>query len=239
MALEVITAALDTAAQLPTLSGRRASVPLIVRGPQGWSPGASGLEAASVAERLVQIRGLKVVAPASPAAAKLLVRSALSEEGPVVILEGEDLYNLEGPVPLACPDAPMARAHVARRGLHLTLVSYGRLVSRALAAADRLEDEGVSVEVIDLVSLRPLDTAAVKASLKSTRRLMVVEEGARSFSIGAHLVAELAADATVSLDRPPLRLCGWDGIIPSSSAYEAHVLPAEERIVSAARTLFV
>ncbi len=137
MALEALAPALETAATVAALSGHGLGVPLVVRGPNGWTAGSAGSRAADVAQRLMQVPGLTVLVPSTPAAAKLLLEAALHHGGPVAVLEAEDLYEVEGPVPAEAQYGDIiGRAHIARSGSRLTLVTYGRLLSRALTWPD-------------------------------------------------------------------------------------------------------
>lgn len=184
-------------------------VPVVFRGPDGWSPGAGPAMSVSFAAMLAHIPGLKVVAPATPADAKGLLKAALRDGGPVAVLEHAALYDTAGPVP-ADQDHIVAigRAAIAREGQSLTIVTYGRGRGLARDAAETLAQDGIDAEVIDLRSLRPLDLDTVLTSVRKTTRLITLEDGWPQGSIGSEICAAVAIHAHGVLVVPPVRLAG-------------------------------
>ena len=148
------------------------------------------------------IPGLKVVAPATPADAKGLLKSAIRDNNPVIVLEGEMLYNIKGEVPDGEHIVPIGRADIKREGSDVTLVCHSKTLSVALKAAEQLAEQNVSAEVLDLRSLRPLDEAAILESVKKTNRAVVVEEGWPHAGLGAQVVDLIQRDAFDDLDAP-------------------------------------
>lgn len=238
VALEAVHYILATVPEIASLSGSAMAVPIVFRGRNGWAPGAAGSDGRCYASLFAQVPGLKVVMPATPADAKGLLKAAIRDPSPVVVLEHEMLYGETGPVPAS--DDFVVPIGVARRlvpGRDLTIVAYGRAVSAALAAAAKLATAGIEAEVIDLVSVRPLDVATVAASVARTGRLMVVEEGWPECSIGSEVVAAVAERAFDRLAAAPVRLAGRPASIPYAPALAEAAIPGTDSIISAVRAL--
>jgi pyruvate dehydrogenase E1 component beta subunit len=189
---------------------------------------------------------MKVVAPSNPYDAKGLMTAAIRDDNPVVYMFHKGIMGLgwmtpnpraTGPVPAEAYEVPIGRAAVARAGTDLTIVSLSLMVHRALDAADRLAEEGIEAEVLDLRSLVPLDREAIAESVTRTRRLLVVDEDYRSFGVTGEVIASVVELAWDELDAPPARLALPDVPIPYSRPLERFVLPQTEGIVAAARRL--
>src|SRR5881397_3842927 len=179
---------------------------------------------------------LKVVAPATPGDAKGLLKSAIRDNNPVIVLEGEMLYNVKGEVPEGEHIVPIGRADVKRPGRDVTIVCHSKTVTVALKAAEQLaEHEGVSAEVLDLRSLRPLDEAAILESVSRTNRAVVAEEGWPHAGIGAQVVDVIQREAFDQLDAPVLRVTQADVPMPYNKQLERLAKPSPERVVAAAR----
>ncbi len=237
-ALQAIDLIQGEAASAAFLSAGTVSVPIVFRGPNGWVPGGAGPPSRCFASLFAQVPGLTVLAPATPADAKGLLKAAIRAPGPVVVLEHERLYASAGPVP-ASSDwvAEIGAARVARPGTCLSIVAYGRAVATALEAADALSAGGIEAEVIDLRSLRPLDLDTVLASVLKTRRLLTVEDGWPQGSIGAEIAASVAARAFATLAAPPVRIAGADVPMPYAAELEAQALPNSRVVAAAAKSL--
>lgn len=234
-ALEGLEAALTTACETQYLTGGAVRVPLVLRGPNGWAPGQSGHDARCVAARLAEIPGLKVVAPATPRAAKALLKAAIRDGGPVAVLEHELLYAVKGEVAASEDEvAAIGEARVAIEGSDITLVAFGREVTTALAAADELNRRQYSVEVIDLMSLRPLDLRTLSASLQKTGRLVTVEAGWPSHGIGAEIIAAMTEVAFGALKAPPRRVAGAALPMPYAEPLQAAARPNVDRLIDTA-----
>ena len=184
------------------------------------------------------VPGLKVVEPTTPHDAKGLLLAAIADPDPVIIFEHKLLYKTKGPVPEGYYTTPLDKAEIRRTGRDVTIAAAGVMAPRALEAAVALAQDGVDAEVIDLRSLRPLDTKTIIASVKKTSRLLCVYEGVKAFGIGAEVSAAIAeSEAFDYLDAPILRLGGADSPIPYSPVLEKAAVPQVPDIVEAARRL--
>jgi pyruvate dehydrogenase E1 component beta subunit len=179
--------------------------------------------------------GLKVVAPSNPADAKGLLRSAIDDPDPVVYLEHKKITSKRGPVPDGDYRIPLGSATVVRAGADVSVVTYSGMVAHAVGAADRLADDGVDVEVIDLRSLVPLDFATVADSVRRTRRAVVAHESWRFAGYGSEIAAQLSEELHGTLEAPVARVGAASAPIPFSPPLEAAVVPGEDAIVAAVR----
>ena len=181
--------------------------------------------------------GIKVVAPANPADAKGLLKTAIRDDNPVLFLESKVLYAQKGDVPEGEHLVPFGQARIARPGSDVTLVAYSRMTNEALLAAQRLADHGVEAEVIDLRSLSPLDTATVIESVRSTGRVVLVEEGNRTCGICAEIGFQIVEQVYDYLEAPLRRVTTPDIPVPCGAALEAAALPDASKIAAAAKDL--
>jgi pyruvate dehydrogenase E1 component beta subunit len=228
----------NQAAKLRYMLGGAVSVPLVMRFPAGSGTGAAAQHSQSLEAWFAHVPGLKVVQPTTPHDAKGLLLAAIADPDPVMVFEHKLLYKTRGPVPEGHYEVPIGRALTRRPGRDLTIVATGIMVSRALAAADRLAAEGIEAEVIDLRSLRPMDSAALVESVSRTHRLLCVYEGVTSLGIGAEVSARIAeSEAFDFLDAPILRLGGAEVPIPYNPELEKAAVPQEEDILRTARRL--
>lgn len=230
-ALDVVMPYLLTAAEAYYLSGGRLPVPIVFRGSNGFASGITGSESRCVASVLAQIPGLKVVQPATAKTAMALLSAAIDDPGPVVLLEDARLYCERGAM---AGDAAwgLGVARVAREGRDVTLVAAGHAVLVALDAAVQLSHEGIDAEVVDLMSIRPLDLATVEASVQRTRRLVTIEDGGRTNGIGAEVVAAVVSGPSfAALKGAPLRIAAADVPMPYAAELQAAALPSVGSIV--------
>ncbi|MEL6233977.1 MAG: alpha-ketoacid dehydrogenase subunit beta [Pseudomonadota bacterium] len=228
----------NQAAKLRYMLGGAASVPVVMRFPAGSGTGAAAQHSQSLEAWFGHVPGLKVVQPATPADAKGLLLAALDDPDPVMIFEHKLLYKIKGPVPEGRYTTPIGTAAVRRAGTDLTIVATSIMVTKALAAADALVDDGIAAEVIDLRSIRPIDRETVLASVRKTGRLLCVYEGVKTLGIGAEISAMVAeSDAFDHLDAPIIRLGGADSPIPYNPELEKAAVPQEPDILAAARQL--
>ena len=228
----------NQAAKIRFMFGGKASVPMVVRLPGGSGTGAAGQHSQSLEAWFAHVPGLKVVQPSTPHDAKGLLLAAIDDPNPVLIFEHKLLYKTKGPVPVAPYRVPIGAAVVRREGRDVTIVAASIMALRAVAAAERLAQEGIDVEVVDLRSLRPIDFATIKASVRKTRRLIIVYEGVKTMGIGAEIAALVAEDdVSRTLSAPIVRLGGADSPIPYNPALEKATVPQENDIVAAARQL--
>ncbi len=226
----------NNAALYRHMSGGQFSVPLVLRMATGAGRQLAAQHSHSLEGWYAHIPGLRVLAPATVADARAMLWPALLDPDPVVIFEHAQLYNLEDELP-AVPAADIAHAAVRRPGSDLSLVTQGGCLPKALAAAEALAAEGVAAEVIDLRVLRPLDLPTLAASVRKTRRLLVVDEGWRSGGLAAEIMASIAEQLFFELDAPPLRVCTAEVPIPYARHLEEAALPQVPDIVAAARQL--
>jgi pyruvate dehydrogenase E1 component subunit beta len=217
------------------MSGGQLPMPIVFRGPNGAALQLASQHSQAWESWLAHIPGLKVVAPATPADAKGLLKSAIRDNNPVVVLEGEMLYNTKGEVPDGELLVPIGRADVKRAGSDVTVICHSKTVAPALKAAEQLAGQGVSAEVVDLRSLRPLDESAILASVAKTHRAVVAEEGWPHSGLGAQVVDVIQRDAFDELDAPVLRVTQADAPMPYNKQLERLAKPTPDKIVAAAR----
>ena len=234
-ALLALDQIVNAAAKMMYMSGGQLRMPIVFRGPNGAALQLSSQHSQAWESWLAHIPGLKVVAPATPADAKGLLKSAIRDNNPVIVLEGEMLYNLKGEVPEGEHIVPIGKADVKREGTDVTLICHSKTVSVALKAADQLAEQNVSAEVVDLRSLRPLDEAAIIESVVKTNRAVVVEEGWPHAGIGAQVVDIIQRDAFDHLDAPVQRVTQADVPMPYNKHLERAAKASPEKVAAAAR----
>ena len=235
-AMQAIDQIINSAAKTRYMSGGQISCPIVFRGPNGVASRVAAQHSQDYSSWYAHIPGLIVLSPSNAADAKGLLKAAIRDPNPVVFLEHELLYGQTGDVPDYDDFAlPIGRAHIARSGSDVTLVSYARGVSACLQAADALAEIGLQAEVIDLRSLRPLDVATVVASVGKTNRMVTVEEGWPICSIGSELAAQVQRRAFDALDAPIESITGADVPMPYAENLERLALPQVEQIVEAAK----
>jgi len=239
-ALLALDQVVNEAAKLRHMSGGGLSVPIVFRGPNGPAEYLSSQHSQGLASYWAHVPGLKVVAPANPADAYGLLKSAIRDDDPVVVLESEMMYGDKGEVPDGEFLVPIGKAAVVRPGAGISLVAFGRPVKYALEAAAMLEKRGVDAEVIDLRSLRPLDEETVMASVRKTGRAVVVDESWPAASVGAYVAHRIATVCFDSLDAPVGFVSSEDVPMPYNHALELAVQPSADKIVAAAlRALYL
>ncbi|WP_396274410.1 pyruvate dehydrogenase complex E1 component subunit beta [Hyphomonas sp.] len=235
-AMQAIDHIINSAAKTLYMSGGQMGCPIVFRGPNGAASRVGAQHSHDYSAWYAQVPGLKVISPYSAADAKGLLKAAIRDPNPVVFLEHELLYGQSFPVPDGDDFVlPIGKAAVKREGTDVTLVAHSRMVGYALQAAERLAAEGISAEVIDLRTLRPLDTDTVVESVKKTSRLVCCEEGWRYFGVGAEIAATVVAEAFDYLDAPPARVHQKDVPLPYAANLEALSLPNADDIVAAAK----
>lgn len=213
--------------------------PLVIRTPYGGGVRGALSHSVSIEAMFYHTPGLKVLAPSTPADAKGLLNTAIADDDPVLFLEHKRTYRLiKGEVPEGNYSIPMGKADVARAGKDLSVITYGLMRHFAVEAAERLAQEGIDAEVIDLRSIRPMDREAIVASATKTRRVLIVHEDNKFGGVGAEISAIIAEEALFELDAPVRRLCGPD--VPAmgyAKEYEEAFMPSPERIAVAMRDL--
>jgi 2-oxoisovalerate dehydrogenase E1 component len=228
---------LNQAAKLPFMTGGSAQMALTVRTQFGAGRSSGSQHSQSLEALLAHIPGLTVVMPSTPADTYGLLRAAIEDPNPVVVIENRLLYGMKGPKPPADHVLPIGAAAVVRPGNDLTVVSVSRMVHEALAAAEALAGEGIDAEVIDLRTVAPLDTACILASVARTGRLLVAHEAVVPFGIGAEIAAVVAREAFWDLDAPIERVGAMATPPPYAPALEAAWLPGRDEIAAAMRRL--
>jgi pyruvate dehydrogenase E1 component beta subunit len=225
----------NTAATLRHMSGGQFSVPVVIRMASGAGRQLAAQHSHSLENWYAHVPGLRVVAPATLNDARFMLAAALADPDPVLIFEHVLLYNAEGELDPRGGGVDLDRAAVRRPGTDVSLITYGGSLPKTLAAAAELAADGIEAEVVDLRSLRPLDTGTVLDSVRKTRRVVIVDEGWRSGSLAGEIVARLAEDAFYELDAPPARVCSAEVPIPYAKHLEEAALPQVPTIVAAAR----
>jgi pyruvate/2-oxoglutarate/acetoin dehydrogenase E1 component len=225
----------NQAAKFWYISNEQGSVPLVVRSAVGGGGRFGAIHSQTHGTWFQGVPGLKIVFPSSPAEAKGLLKASIRDDNPVIFLEHKRLYSVKGPAPANDEVIPIGRAGIPRRGDDLTIVSIGKSVSDALAAADQLAENGVSAEVIDLRSLRPLDVQTVLESVRKTNRLLAVEEGPQTGGWAAGLVGAVAAEGLHDLDDAWI-ITTDETPIPYSPTLEDAFIPDTDAIVASVRS---
>ena len=227
----------NTAATVRHMSGGQVGVPVVIRMTTGGGRQLAAQHSHSLEGWYAHIPGLRVVAPATVGDAYGMLLAALAEPDPVLIFEHAMLFGVEEEIIDPPSAVDLEGAAIRRHGTHLSLITYGGSLPKAMAAAQRLAEEGVEAEVIDLRSLRPLDDATIMASVRRTRRALVVDEGWRSGSLSAEIMARIVEQAFYELDAPLARVCSQEVPVPYARHLEQAALPDVAGIVSAARAL--
>ena len=237
-AMQAIDQIINSAAKVLYMSGGQMGCPIVFRGPNGAASRVGAQHSQDYASWYAHCPGLKVVAPWSSADAKGLLRAAIRDPNPVIVLENEILYGQT----FECPTAddfvlPIGRAKVERQGRHVTLVAYSIMVGVAMKAAETLALEGIEAEVVNLRSLRPMDTATIVESVKKTSRLVTVEEGWPYAGIGAEIAMQVIENCFDWLDAPPVRVTGLDVPLPYAANLEKLALPQPQWVVDAVKRI--
>jgi pyruvate dehydrogenase E1 component beta subunit len=237
-AMQAIDHIINSAAKTLYMSGGQMGCSIVFRGPNGAAARVAAQHSQDYSAWYSQVPGLKVIAPFSAADYKGLLKAAIRDPNPVIFLENEVLYGHTGEVPkLDDFIVPIGKARVARQGSHVTLVSWSMGMTFALKAAEELAKEGIEAEVIDLRTIRPMDTETVVASVKKTGRAVTVEEGWQQSGVGAEVAARIMEHAFDYLDAPVLRVSGKDVPMPYAANLEKLALPSTAEVVQAAKAV--
>jgi pyruvate dehydrogenase E1 component beta subunit len=229
---------INSAAKTLYMSGGQMGCSIVFRGPNGAAARVAAQHSQDYSAWYSQIPGLKVIAPYSAADYKGLLKAAIRDPNPVIFLENEILYGHTGPVPrLDDYVLPIGKARIARLGQHVTLVSWSNGMTYALKAADELAKDGIEAEVIDLRTLRPMDTQTIVTSVQKTGRAVTVEEGWQQSGVGAEIVARIMEHAFDYLDAPVMRVSGRDVPMPYAHNLEKLALPSVAEVVEAAKAV--
>ena len=219
------------------MSGGKLKVPIVLRTQYSLGRVHGAQHSEFFPSWFFQVPGLKVVLPSTPHDGKGLLKAAIRDENPVVFIESGMLYRTKGPVPEEDYITPLGQCDVKRKGDDLTIVAVSRVVNEALAAAAKLEEQGVTVEVIDPRTIQPLDLQTILESVKKTGRLIVASDDVKSGGIGSEIAAAIVEEGFDSLDAPIMRVASPNTPIPFSPTLEQAYMPNAEKIVIAAKKL--
>jgi pyruvate dehydrogenase E1 component beta subunit len=237
-AMQAIDQIINSAAKTRYMSGGQMSCPIVFRGPNGAASRVAAQHSQDYSSWYAQIPGLKVIAPYFAADAKGLLKSAIRDPNPVIVLENEIVYGRTFPVPKVDEYlVPIGKARIVKQGSHVTLVAHSISVGTIIEAAERLAAEGIDAELIDLRSLRPLDVETVIESVKKTNRLVTVEQGWPICSIGSEISSQVVEHAFDYLDAPPMKITGRDVPMPYAANLEKLALPHVDDVVAAAKAV--
>jgi len=237
-AMQAMDHIINSAAKTLYMAGGELGCPIVFRGPNGAASRVGAQHSQEYSTWYGHCPGMKVISPYSAADAKGLLKAAVRDPNPIVFLENEMVYGHTFEVPVLEDFVlPIGKAKVLRQGKDVTMTAFSLMVARALEAADALAEEGIEAEVIDLRTIRPLDTATVVNSVKKTNRLVSVEEGWPRFGMGAELAAVMMEDAFDYLDAPPTRVTGADVPMPYAANLEQLALPQAKAVVEAAKAV--
>ncbi|GAB3523250.1 pyruvate dehydrogenase complex E1 component subunit beta [Arthrobacter monumenti] len=225
------------AAKIYGMFGGQTPVPMVIRTPGGGGQQLAATHSQNLEVWYAHIPGLKVVAPSTPADAKALLTASIRDDDPVIFLENLSLYNTKGEVPDGEQVAEIGKAAVAREGTDVTVIAYSRASVVAVEAARQLEEEGISVEVVDLRSLRPLDRPTICESVRKTSRAVVLEDDWLSYGIGAEISATLMEGAFDYLDAPVRRVAAAEVPLPYAKPLESAALPDAKDLIKVIREL--
>ena len=227
----------NQAAKYRFMSGGEGRVPLVIRTQGGAGNSLAAQHSQSLEALFYHVPGLKVVMPATPADAKGLLKSAIRDDDPVIFIEHKLLYMTDGEVPEEDYVVPLGVADVKRSGSDVTLVAWSHMVIKSLRAAEQLAEAGISVEVIDLRTLVPMDVPAIVASVRRTGRLVIAQEAVRRGGVASDIAAMVSEEASDALRAPIVRVTGLNTPIPFNLALERAVVPQVEDLVAAIRSL--
>jgi pyruvate dehydrogenase E1 component beta subunit len=237
-AMQAMDQIINSAAKTLYMSGGQMGCSIVFRGPNGAAARVAAQHSQDYSAWYSQVPGLKVIAPYSAADYKGLLKAAIRDPNPVIFLENEVLYGHTGEVPkLADYVIPIGKARVVRQGQHVTLIAWSNGMTYALKAAEELAKDGIEAELIDLRTLRPMDTETIVASVKKTGRAVVVEEGWQQCGVGAEVAARIMEHAFDYLDAPVARVSGKDVPMPYAANLEKLALPSAAEVVEAAKAV--
>lgn len=222
---------INQAAKYKFMSGGQGHVPMVLRTQGGMGTGLAAQHSQSLEALFYHIPGLKVVMPSMPCDAYGLLVASIRDDEPVIFIEHKLLYMTKGEVPEEEYIIPLGEAHIKKTGDDVTLLTYSHMTLKCLEAAELLEREGISVEVVDLRTLKPLDTKTILASARKTGRVIVVHEACRRGGIGGDIAAMIMEEAYDDLDGPVARICGKDTSIPYNLSLESACVPTVEEII--------
>ncbi|MFW7381629.1 MAG: pyruvate dehydrogenase complex E1 component subunit beta [Oligoflexus sp.] len=225
------------AAKMHYMSGGQFKVPIVYRGPNGAAHMLGAQHSQAMEPMLANVPGLKVVSVATPYDGKGLLKSAIRDDNPVIFLESELMYGMKGEVPEDEYLIPLGKGDIKREGSDVTLIAWNKVVHKALEAAEQLERDGISVEVLDPRTLQPLDLDLIFSSVQKTHRVVIVEEAWGFAAVGAEIASQIQQNCFDDLDAPVTRVTNEFVPMPYNEAQEERTLPGTERIVEAVKNV--
>jgi pyruvate dehydrogenase E1 component beta subunit len=234
-ALLALDQVVNAAAKMLYMSGGQFNIPIVFRGPNGAALQLSAQHSQAWESWLAHIPGLKVIAPGTPYDAKGLLKSAIRDDNPVCVLEGEMLYNTKGEVPEDEYTIPLGKADLKREGDHCSIITHGKMVLVAMQAADQLAKDGIRLDVVDLRTIRPMDVEAIAASVQKTNRAVVLEEGWPICGVGSQVVDYIQRECFDHLDAPVIRVHQEDVPMPYAKSLEKAAKPDLPKTIAAVR----
>jgi len=234
-ALLALDQVVNAAAKMLYMSGGQFPMPIVFRGPNGAALQLSAQHSQAWESWLAHIPGLKVVAPGTPYDAKGLLKSAIRDDNPVMVLEGEMLYNIKGEVPDEDYVIPLGKAELKREGDHCSIITSGKMALVAMQVADQMAKDGIRIDIVDLRTIRPMDVEAITTSVRKTNRAVVLEEGWEVCGIGAQMVDYIQRDCFDYLDAPVLRVHQADVPMPYAKAIEKAAKPDVAKTIAAVK----
>lgn len=242
MFMDFITLAMDQiinhAAKINYMYGGQLNVPLTIRAPAGAGRGYGASHSQSPESWFLNVPGLKIIAPSDPYSAKILLKKAIQDPNPVLFVENKMLYDFKQEMPSELDDLEIGKARKIMDGNDVSLISYGRTLHFALEAAEAVKPQGVSCEVIDLATLKPMDQETIIKSVQKTGRAVIVEEGHKTGGVGAEVAAVIAEHCLEYLNGRVIRIAAQDCPIPSAMKLEKVVLPDVDKIIKAIERSF-
>lgn len=212
-------------------------VPTVIRTPNGAGRGYGATHSKTIIAPLMHIPGIKIVAPSNPNDARALLKSSIEEKCPVIFVESKLLYHKKGEIDPSSV-VPLGSAKVCREGKDLSIITFGKNVQDALQLAEKMEPEGISIEVVDLRTLKPLDKETISNSVSKTRKAVIVEEGYKTCGVASEIISCINENCFYNLDAPPKRICSLEYPLPCAPTMESKVIPSIERIEKAVREVF-
>jgi pyruvate dehydrogenase E1 component beta subunit len=234
-ALLALDQVVNAAAKMLYMSGGQFPMPIVFRGPNGAALQLSAQHSQAWESWLAHIPGLKVVTPGTPYDAKGLLKAAIRDDNPVMVLEGEMLYNIKGEVPDEDYIIPLGKAELKREGEHCSIITSGKMALVAMQVHDQLAKEGIKVDVVDLRTIRPMDVDAITESVRKTNRAVVLEEGWEICGIGSQIVDYIQRDCFDHLDAPVIRVHQADVPMPYAKAIEKAAKPDVAKTIAAVK----
>ena len=226
---------INNAAKMRHMSGGQLKVPMVIRGPNGAAHQLAATHSQALESMYAHVPGLKVVLPGTPKDAKGLLKSSIRDDNPVIFMESEVMYGMKGEVPEGEYTIPLGVSDVKRQGKDVTIVAYSKMLGTALNAAEELAKEGIEAEIVDPMTIRPLDDQTIIESVKKTNRCVVVTDSWPFASAGSEIAYRVSSKAFDYLDSPVELVSSEDVPMPYSKTLEHNVLPTPEKIIAAAR----